>query len=212
MGHLTLTPSARMNAPLRTSDDSTSASLIRRVQRADRTSWERLSKLYGPVVYQWARHTGLQPQDAADVMQDVFQAVTQNIAQFDHKTSGASFRGWLWTITRNKVRDHHRQLARQAKAAGGTDAYQRLLEMAETPPESESDQGKAERSGVQQRALQLMKTDFEPQTWQAFWKTTIEGQSPSEVAADLGVSKWTVYKARSRVLQRLRDEFAELLD
>ena len=56
-----------------------------------------------------------------------------------------------------------------------------------------------------------MRTDFEPQTWQAFWRTTIQGESPSDVAAELGVSKWTVYKAKSRVLQRLRDEFDDLL-
>ena len=194
------------------SDSSTSASLIRRAQRADQASWEQLSKLYGPVVYEWARQTGLQSQDAADVMQEVFQSLTQNIGKFNRETASGSFRGWLWTITRNKVRDHHRRLAGREKAAGGTEAYLRLLQMAAAPPPSDSDVGRAEESGVHQRALELMKTDFELRTWQAFWQTTIEGLAPAEVAANLGVSKWTVYKARSRVLQRLREEFADLLD
>lgn len=191
-------------------EESTSASLIRRVQRHDRDAWERLSAVYGPVVYEWARQNGLQPPDAADVMQDVFQTLMQSIGRY-HEQPAGSFRGWLWTITRNKVRDHYRKRTNQEMAIGGTDAYSRLLQMSEEPPRSDSDIGKSEASGVRRRAMELMKTDFETQTWQAFWRTTINGEEPAVVAQDLGISKWTVYKARSRVLQRLRDEFAELL-
>lgn len=191
-------------------EESTSASLIRRVQRHDRDAWERLSAVYGPVVYEWARQNGLQPPDAADVMQDVFQTLMQSIGRYREQPSG-SFRGWLWTVTRNKVRDQHRKRMNQDAAIGGTDAYSRLLQMPEDPPLNESDLGKCEASGVKRRAMDLMKTDFETQTWQAFWRTTIHGEAASDVARDLGVSKWTVYKARSRVLQRLREEFAELL-
>lgn len=196
--------------PPQSRDSSTCASLIRRVQNDDRVAWERLSTLYGPVVYGWARQNGLQPQDAADVMQDVFQSLTKNIGKYQHAANG-TFRGWLWTVTRNQVRDHFRNFAGQDKAAGGSEAYRRLLQMPEIPPNRDSEAGQSEKSGIQQRALELMKTDFETQTWQAFWRTTVQGESPTDVASDLGVSKWTVYKARSRVLQRLREEFAELL-
>ena len=198
------------STPIQRSDSSTSASLIRRVQSDDRPAWEKLSKLYGPVVYEWARQNGLQPQDAADVMQDVFQSLAKNINKFSQEASG-TFRGWLWTVSRNKVQDHFRRKAGKDNAAGGSEAYNRLLQMPDAPPLSDSDVGQVEASGIHQRALELMKTDFEPQTWQAFWRTTIDGTSPADVARDLGVSKWTVYKARSRVLQRLREEFADLL-
>jgi len=36
----------------------------------------------------------------------------------------------------------------------------------------------------------------------------IDGCSPDEVATELCMSRWAVSKARARVLQRLRDEFA----
>ena len=189
---------------------STSASLIRRVQNNERDAWERLSLVYGPVVYEWARQHGLQQQDAADVMQDVFQSLTRNVTKFD-LDRGTPFRGWLWTVTRNKVNDFYRKQADRDRAEGGTEALHRLNQMAESPPISDSDIARSESSGVYRRAMDLIKTDFEPQTWQAFWRTVVNREKPTEVAEDLGISKWTVYKARSRVMQRLRDEFADLM-
>lgn len=190
-------------------ESSTSPSLIRRVRNNDREAWERLSVIYGPVVYEWARRQGLQEQDAADVMQDVFQSLTRNITKFD-PDRGTSFRGWLWTVTRNKVTDHHRRQLERARAEGGTEALQRLNQMPEVPPLSDSNVGKAEASGVYHRAMDLIKNDFEVQTWQAFWRTVVNREKPVDVAADLGITKWAVYKSRSRVIKRLRDEFGEL--
>lgn len=188
---------------------TSSQSLLRRVKQNDPSAWERLSNLYGPVVYQWGRQQyGLQPNDAADVMQDVFTSVMDHV---DAIELGGSFRGWLWTVTRNKVRDHFRLCAERNAAAGGTANHDQLLQLPESPPETSSDVGQKETSGVHRRALELMKTDFETQTWQAFWRTTIDGASPTDVADELGISKWSVYKARSRVLQRLREEFADLM-
>lgn len=188
--------------------ESSSRSLIRRVQRDDHVAWERLSALYGPVIYEWARQNGLQPPDASDVMQEVFATLMKNIGGY---SPDGSFRGWLWTVTRNKVRDFHRRRLSREIGAGGTAAYDQMQNLPDIPPLADSDVGKQETSGVHRRALELMKTDFEPNTWQAFWRTTIGNENPAAVATDLGVSKWTVYKAKSRVLQRLRDEFSDLL-
>jgi RNA polymerase sigma-70 factor, ECF subfamily len=52
--------------------------------------------------------------------------------------------------------------------------------------------------------------EFENRTWDAFWRTVIEGQSPADVAADLEMSIPAVYKAKSRVLGRFRQVLAEL--
>ncbi len=57
-----------------------------------------------------------------------------------------------------------------------------------------------------------MRNRFEKSTWQAFWRTVIDGVSTEEVAEELGLSRWAVYKARSRVLQLLRSELACLED
>jgi RNA polymerase sigma-70 factor (ECF subfamily) len=62
------------------------------------------------------------------------------------------------------------------------------------------------------RALRLMRSDFEPATWQACWQHVVEGKSAAAVAAALGISPRAVYVARSRVVARLRQELAGLLE
>ena len=95
----------------------------------DQDAWQRLVKLYGPLVYQACRRAGLQPTDASGVFQEVFQAVAMHIAGFRRDRPGDTFRGWLLTITQNKIRDHFRRLGTQPEAIGGTDAHRRLLEL-----------------------------------------------------------------------------------
>jgi len=193
-------------------DSSTSPSLLARARELDREAWQRLSELYGPVVYRWARQAGLQPHDAADVLQNVFHALARNIGSYRQRSSGDSFRGWLWTVTRNKVRDHYRERRDRACAAGGTTAYQRLEQLPERPPEPDSECGSVEIRQMRRRALNLVKDHFERTTWQAFWRAVVVGESAADIADDLGVSVWAVYKAKSRVLQRLRAELEGLVE
>jgi RNA polymerase sigma-70 factor (ECF subfamily) len=60
------------------------------------------------------------------------------------------------------------------------------------------------------RSTVLIRSSFEPTTWQAFWRTVIDGRSPGNVAEELSLSRWAAYKARSRVLHRLRMELEGL--
>ncbi|MFM9960329.1 MAG: RNA polymerase sigma factor [Planctomycetaceae bacterium] len=62
-----------------------------------------------------------------------------------------------------------------------------------------------------ERALAVMRTDFQPAIWQACWETVVEGRSGQEVADKLGLSVAAVYSARSRVLRRLREELGDFL-
>ena len=62
------------------------------------------------------------------------------------------------------------------------------------------------------RALELIRLEFEPATWQAFWRVQVDDQPVAAVAAALGLSTNAVYKSRARVLRRLRHEFGELIE
>ena len=187
-------------------DSTTSVSLLARVQANDTEAWARLVRLYGPVVYRWARDAGLQSSDAADVTQEVFGSLTTHIGGFSQQRPADTFRGWLWTITRNRIRDYYRALQQPIRGAGGTAAHERLEQIPDRPPASDSNGGSRELTGVRRRLLDLVRDEFDARTWTAFWRTAVEGDRPADVAADLGVSTWAVYKARSRVLQRLRSE------
>src|SRR5262245_41329475 len=105
----------------------TSPSLLARAQDNQPAAWEQLVDLYAPLVYHWCRRAGLAPPDADDVFQEVFRAVARALAEFRRDRAGDSFRGWLRTITSNKIRDHFRQVQGEARGAGGTDAQMHLL-------------------------------------------------------------------------------------
>jgi RNA polymerase sigma-70 factor, ECF subfamily len=162
------------------------------------------------VVYRWITRHGLQAHDAADVAQDVFRAVAENITRFAYDSPGDSMRGWLWRITRNKVHDHFRHRQKDFAAAGGTDALQQMQQIADMPQalDESPDELTAELS---HRALTLIQNEFEASTWRAFWRTAVDGQLPAATAAELGLTPAAVYKAKSRVLLRLRRELTGLL-
>jgi RNA polymerase sigma-70 factor (ECF subfamily) len=187
---------------------STASQLLAQVKANEGPAWRRLAALYTPLVYSWARRAGLQTEDAADVVQEVFRAVLTHIGGYEHRPRQGSFRAWLWTITRNKLNDYWRGQQRQPQAAGGTDAQQRLLQLPELTSESEEEPAGA-GGMVLRRALELIRGHFEERTWQAFWRVTVEGRSPADVAADLGMSLNAVYVARSRVLAYLRQELGD---
>jgi RNA polymerase sigma-70 factor (ECF subfamily) len=151
-------------------------------------------------------------QDAADVFQEVFQSVAAKIATFRKERPGDSFRAWLRVITRNKIYDHYRRVGREPQATGGTEANLRLAQL---PVAEADDSDEAERRAHQQlmhRALDLIRCEFAPRTWQAFWRVTVDGQRPVDVAQELDMQPGTVRVAKSRVLSRLRNELGELLD
>ena len=187
---------------------STSASLLARVRRRETAAWERFAALYTPLVYGWARRGGLQASDAADVVQDVFRTVFQKIEDFQREGQPSRFRGWLWTITRNRVRLFYRQAAPQAQAAGGSEAAWRLEQVPELLENEDEPAAEQTRRALVHRALQLIKQDFADDTWQAFWRLAVEGDSANEIAADLGMSVGAVGQAKYRVLARLREELA----
>lgn len=178
------------------------------LKRRDPAGWSRLVMTFGPIIYRWARSSGLREADAQDIMQDVFATLARSIGQFERQQESGSFRSWLATITRSRVRDFLRKEARHMTAAGGTDALQRLQAVPDQIDETICEDTIA--SPLARCVLQLVKTEFESTTWDAFHMSTIEGKSPSTVADQLGISLASVYQARSRVLRKVRLHLSQL--
>jgi RNA polymerase sigma-70 factor (ECF subfamily) len=185
---------------------STSTGLLERVKERDADAWCRLARQYTPLVYRWARQCNLQSSDAADVVQEVFTAVTRNIDSFRHELPESSFRGWLWTITRNQVRLHYRRNKVRPEALGGSDAIHLFQHHADHADSESEPSGFKSHASLVHRAVQLIRGDFQPQTWQAFWRLTIDGASATEIGAELGMTPAAVRQAKYRVLCRLQDE------
>lgn len=191
-----------------TVDDSplTRASLLVQIRDgANHGAWQEFMKLYSPVVYGFARKRGLQDADAADLMQDVMRSVSSAIGRLDYDRKQGSFRGWLFTITRNKVFNFFS--ARKIRPQGsGDSSTNRLLE--EQPDSGDgSDEWELEyQKRLASLAMERVKHEFQPNTWQAFWLTAVEGVAAAEAARQVGISPGAVYVAKSRILARLKEE------
>jgi RNA polymerase sigma-70 factor (ECF subfamily) len=190
-------------------EHNTSLTLLQRLRSNEADAWQRLVQLYGPLVRFWCVRWGV-GQEAEDVVQEVFKAVVTGLETFRRDRPGDTFRGWLRGVTRNKLL-HFARADRQPRAAGGSDAYLRLqgLADAEQPPEEDPP---VELHGLYRRALELVRGEFEEPTWRAFWLNVVEGRTPADIAADLGVTSAAVRKAKSRVLRRLKEEIGDLIE
>jgi RNA polymerase sigma-70 factor (ECF subfamily) len=167
--------------------------------------------MYSPLVYHWCRRAGMVGEDIHDVVQEVFQALSMNLDQFDKSRGPGAFRKWVRGITRFKVCDYFKGKARQPYGAGGTDAYKMILEVPVNPEDDSEAENESERNTLYLRALDLIRGDFEERTWQAFWRLGVENKATDEVAAELGMTAMAVRQAKSRVLRRIKDEVGDLI-
>ncbi|MFP6765912.1 MAG: sigma-70 family RNA polymerase sigma factor [Planctomycetaceae bacterium] len=191
--------------------DTTSLTLLARVQADQPDAWERMLELYAPLVRYWCRRCNLSAEDTADVFQETFRSVASHVGAFDRDERQGSFRGWLRTITSNRIRDHFRRQAGKAVASGGTDAQQHLQSLPD-PLAEEDEAAEADlMSDALQRALNWIQGDYEERTWTAFYRSQIEEHATEDIAADLGLTPAAVRKAKYRVLRRLREELQGLI-
>jgi len=189
---------------------STSSSLLARVKAQDPQAWQRLVKLYGASIYHWCRHSGLQPDDAADVVQEVLASVAKSIDGFERSESGGSLRAWLWGITRHRLLDHFRRRQGMPEAQGGTAAQQQMLRVPVASEPSAIGSQPGVKDPLWGRALDSVRAEFEQRTWQAFWRVVVDEQRPADVAQELGMSIRAVYQAKGRVLRRMRLQLTDL--
>jgi len=189
---------------------SISSTLLDQIRARRPEAWQRLVDLYGPVVYRWCRQLGVGRADAADVVQEVFAAVAAGAGRFRRETPEHSFGAWLRTIARSMVCDHYRRRRGLLDAEGGPAAQTRLVNLPESAEESLSLRTPlATDPRFVHRALEVVRAEFEPRTWDAFWRIAVDGQSPAEAAAAMKLSLSAVYQAKSRVLRRLRRELQD---
>lgn len=183
--------------------DSISTTLLARVRKREPEAWQRFVDLFGPTVYRWCCAAAIEKNEAGDVVQEVFLAVAKNVERFDRAKASGSFTAWMASITRNKINDHYRRLAKRPTARGGTAAQISIAELPE--PVSKEAILQAQRK-LPRRAMELVRAEFEDRTWSAFWRTVVEGRPTGDVADELDMNVASVYQAKSRILRRLRQE------
>lgn len=186
--------------------NSTSISLIDHAREGQPKAWSDLVCLYAPLVARWCQQYKIQSCDADDVVQEVFISVSRHLVNYGQTSTENSFRGWLWTIARSKIMDHLRKrrdlIPLDSQILGEWMSF-----------EMEHERSMAEmRDDLQllvAQALSIIRNDFSPRSWDAFWKTVALGETAGQVGEDLGMTSAAVCMCRARILRRLRETLEE---
>lgn len=189
----------------------TRPSLLLRLRNADdATAWSEFVQLYTPLIFGHCQRHGLQDADAADVAQEVMRVAAGAMPEFQYDAQRGKFRGWLLQTTRNRLHKFFDRQHRTAQPASDT-TIERMLDQ-----EPNSDEQARWEEDYRQRlfdwAAEKARVEFQPATWDAFWKTAVDSVSVKEVAGQLGISVGAVYIARSRVIARLRELIETVTD
>jgi len=182
--------------------DKTRASLLARVRDPrDSKAWRDLHALYAPLLERFARGLGLDADDADDVVGDCLATLARELPTFEYDAARGGFKGWLYTLARARAFDRMR---RQRPVQLGSDVASEVWTTDETPPVDELWE-RTWRSEHLRFAVAAVEDLVSPRSFEAFHLMLFQGLDAATVAARLGLNENQVYKARARVLAKVRE-------
>lgn len=191
----------------------TSVSLLERVANEGKSDdWQRVLLIYRPFIDSVIRSYPALASQADDISQDVMMVLMRELPRFQRQRTG-SFRSWLRGITVNQLRIALRKSKKFKQTdESGLTAEEKVGELADPTSIASQKWDQEHDRVVLERIVQVVKGDFKEITWKAFQRYAIDSQPPAEVAEELGISLNSVLLAKSRVLRRMREEAAGLID
>lgn len=191
----------------------TSHTLLERLSRGgDKDSWRTLVELYAPLLRAWLLRYDTPPADCDDLVQDVLLVVVRELPAFQHNHRTGAFRAWLRRIMVHRLRGAWRARDRDAAGLNGDRLARRLDELQDNDGEISRLWDREHDQYLVHRLLDLVEPRFEPSTWTAFRRVTLEGHDARQVAVELEMSLNAVFTAKSRVLRELRRLGQGLID
>jgi RNA polymerase sigma factor (sigma-70 family) len=195
---------------MRQSPNTRPSLLVRLSDPADGPAWEEFVEIYAPLIRRLAAHQGLQDADAEDLVQETLQAVARAIPRYDLDPARGSFRGWLFRIARNLMIDFLAGQRRHPRGSGDSDVAELLAEQPAPAGRESALFDEEYRRRLFDWAAERVRDQVRAPTWDAFWRTAVEGQEAQAVARALGMSPGAVYVAKNRVMARLRRDIERL--
>jgi RNA polymerase sigma-70 factor, ECF subfamily len=177
----------------------TQVSLIQRVRDlTDTASWAEFDRLYRPFLFKIARRSGLSPEDADEIVQEVFAKVAQAIVEFRLDHERGRFRGWLKAITVRKLIDRRRAKNRSISAVAIASEPLALDSL-------EEEWDREYRRHVLDHAMSEVRARVESKTWTCFEEHTLKHRTAEDIAAELGMTVNAVYVNAFRTIKRIRE-------
>lgn len=183
--------------------DETRSSLLSRVRDfGDAAAWGEFDQLYRPLLTGYARRRGLGQAAAEEVAQQCLAAIVDRIRDFRRQRS---FRRWLRGLVTHKVADHLRGETRQRHVPwSGRDLPDGL--------DADEIWERTWNASHVRYFVSGLRDEFADHTLQAFSLYVLDELPIEEITRRLGMSRNQIYVAKSRVIRRLRERFAEQLE
>ena len=180
--------------------------LDRLLSHDDAEAWDQFSVLYEPLIRRWVGRLVAQADAVDDIVQEVLKALLEGLPKFQHNLRPGAFRSWLRSIAVHRVGRHwraqHLTADQISEVKGLEDPHSGISRLWD----QEHDRH------VLVVLLERIRPEFDARTWEIFQRLVFEGDSPRDVARDIGTSANVVYIAKARVLKRLRLEGRGLIE
>jgi RNA polymerase sigma-70 factor (ECF subfamily) len=179
-----------------------------RTRPNDESAWGEFVKKYEVKLVSWCRQWGLQEADARDVSQQILLKLSNAMRTFDYDPT-RSFRAWLKTVAQHAWSDFVKGRERPGQGSGDDEA----LCLLDTVPAREDLVRRLEEQydlELFEEACARVRLRVQPQTWEAFALTALEGLSGAEAARRTGQQVSAVFVAKSRVEKMIREEVQRL--
>lgn len=176
----------------------------------DDAAWADFAYYYRSYIYNIARRMNLGHDDANEIVQLVLLKSWNKLGEFNYDSQKGRFRGWLCRVTGNVIRNYFRD---QKKRYVSIEEYktedgQDLLEQF-TQPEIEKIADEEWEEYIPKLAWKNIRENFEENSRRTY-ELFLDGKTPEEIAAKLGITKSTVYVHKNRIREKLLPEIKRL--
>ncbi len=193
---------ARPSSAVPSNGAAAETALVAQAQAGRMDAWAQLYQEHYAAIFRHVRYLGGSAAPVEDLVQEVFARALVALPGFDGR---ASFSTWLHGVALNVARNHWR--ARQSTET----AHQRYQDIHAVHRVSASNE--VDRAHVHKRRAEAVYAILEglpSHLREAFVLRDLEGFSPADAAAQLGISPGNLSVRASRARERIRQELERL--
>lgn len=182
--------------------DDSEAALVARARDGDMQAWAVLYRTHFPALVRHVRFLTSDPGLTEELVQEAFARALVKLPTFDGR---ATLSTWLHGIALNIVRNHWRAQRNTATAHERLRTIHEATDAAVTP---RLDQAHLSRKKTE--VLYAVLETLPENLREAFVLRDLQGNTPAEAAAKLGISPGNLSVRASRARDRIRRELEQL--
>ncbi|HZK82303.1 MAG TPA: sigma-70 family RNA polymerase sigma factor [Humisphaera sp.] len=165
-------------------------------------AWREFYDRYVPIIRGFARNMGVNANESEDVVQEVLIGFFSVGSKFVYDPAKGRFRGYLRRATLNAIRARARRSKLPSVNIEGVSVEQPGTGVKEV---EEAWDAEWERHTLS-RAMERVREDYkDSKTFRAFEQYAIMGLGATEVAEKLEMTRESIYQAKTRITEALRD-------